>query len=1073
MRWLRSSLLALLAPGVLLGLVTGAGLWLLGTESGTTWWMQRVLARMGPAVTIGRIEGSLLRGVVLEDIRIRLPRDELDIARLALTWDPTAALAGTLAFGRAVATTADYRHIDASAEPTALPELPFPVRVGAGTIDALTIDVAGERLAFGPTELGATLVGRRLVLQDVATTTGAYMLAGEADLQLDAQVGLRATAQWSGPLASTPAAGRVTISGTWPTLDVRHELTAPFSASAVGTVELARAPRVDLTVEWREFSWPGVDVLASPAGRMAIAGTLASYRYQGDGTLTIAGRAASFVARGTGARQQLALEALELTPGTAAGTTARVAAAGAVDLGAQTAELGVVATDVDPAWWQPDWAGRLSGRVAVRAGLAPATVAFDAIDVSGPLRGYPVTLKGAADYTAPNRWRFARLELDVGREPRDRRRRARAAGARTRARRGRRRTSTCCGPVFAARSRGGFRSAAASPSRALAAGSSLGPLARGEVTLEQLTVEGEGGVAAATPLALSVEATGIERGPIRVDRFAAQARGTTAAHRVTMTLDGADWHLHAGATGDFSDLTWRGMLAELDFEEQLLGQWQLVDPAAVVLRERQATIATICLTHASGGRWCAAGDVQGRATDRLVVAAQNFDLQTLRPLLPPSLALEGVYQLSASLFDPTGEPRGALVLTGGETHLRATLGEQQTYAAELDELRAAVTLTDGRLELLAAVRGADSARLDLRAAVRDVRARDSSIDGTLSLAWPDVGFLTLLAPELGQLGGTVAGELMVAGTVAEPEVDGRATWQGGRVTVPEWGLVVDGIDATAASRGGRAVTFDATGHVGDGALTLTGETALDPEADWPTHLKLGGDAVRAVQLPEAEIFVAPDLDVAVTWPDVRVGGTLHVPHAQLGLNQLPAQAVLPSADVVVHGRDGQRSARRLQLIAGVDITLGDDVRYGGLDLDTKVTGQLHLETAPNRSATATGTLTLSGTYKAYGQELTLERGQLLFVGPLDDPGVDVRAVRTHRHDAGGRRARRHAEEPADARVLDAGHERGRCFVVPAARPTRVGHGRRGNHDAAGRGARHGPESGPARGATARRDARAR
>jgi translocation and assembly module TamB len=70
------------------------------------------------------------------------------------------------------------------------------------------------------------------------------------------------------------------------------------------------------------------------------------------------------------------------------------------------------------------------------------------------------------------------------------------------------------------------------------------------------------------------------------------------------------------------------------------------------------------------------------------------------------------------------------------------------------------------------------------------------------------------------------------------------------------------------------------------------------------------------------------------------------------------------------------------------------VHYAGLDLDTKVTGQLRLDTDPGRSTSATGTLMLTGTYNAYGQQLMLERGQLLFSGPLDDPGIDVRAVRT-------------------------------------------------------------------------------
>ncbi len=78
----------------------------------------------------------------------------------------------------------------------------------------------------------------------------------------------------------------------------------------------------------------------------------------------------------------------------------------------------------------------------------------------------------------------------------------------------------------------------------------------------------------------------------------------------------------------------------------------------------------------------------------------------------------------------------------------------------------------------------------------------------------------------------------------------------------------------------------------------------------------------------------------------------------------------------------------------IALTLGDDVHYSGLNLKTKVSGQLRLDVDSNRSAKATGTLTLAGTYNAYGQELNLERGQLIFSGPMDDPGIDVRAVRT-------------------------------------------------------------------------------
>jgi translocation and assembly module TamB len=211
--------------------------------------------------------------------------------------------------------------------------------------------------------------------------------------------------------------------------------------------------------------------------------------------------------------------------------------------------------------------------------------------------------------------------------------------------------------------------------------------------------------------------------------------------------------------------------------------------------------------------------------------------------------------------------------------------------------------------------------------------------------------------------------------------------------VPAWGLVVERVAANATSRDGRALEFAASGDVGDGKLTLSGTTALDPEGGWPTHLKVRGDAVRAVQLPDAEIYMTPDLDIAAELPVVRVTGTVAVPRASIKLSALPDQAVTPSPDTVLHGETRRSETRALRLQTDLAITLGDDVHYSGLNLDTKVSGSLRLNADPSRSMTATGTLSLAGTYNAYGQTLQLERGQLLFSGPLDDPGLNVRAVR--------------------------------------------------------------------------------
>src|SRR5688500_12091966 len=98
MRWLSRAVIVLLALGTFGVGLAAFVLWVLGSEIGTSWVLQRVLERAGSAVTVGRTSGTLLGGFVLEDVRVRLMRDELDIDRLALSWNASAALLGSLAF---------------------------------------------------------------------------------------------------------------------------------------------------------------------------------------------------------------------------------------------------------------------------------------------------------------------------------------------------------------------------------------------------------------------------------------------------------------------------------------------------------------------------------------------------------------------------------------------------------------------------------------------------------------------------------------------------------------------------------------------------------------------------------------------------------------------------------------------------------------------------------------------------------------------------------------------------------------------------------------------------------------
>jgi translocation and assembly module TamB len=78
----------------------------------------------------------------------------------------------------------------------------------------------------------------------------------------------------------------------------------------------------------------------------------------------------------------------------------------------------------------------------------------------------------------------------------------------------------------------------------------------------------------------------------------------------------------------------------------------------------------------------------------------------------------------------------------------------------------------------------------------------------------------------------------------------------------------------------------------------------------------------------------------------------------------------------------------------VRFSLGDHVYFEGRGLDTRLTGSLHITGQPPAGLRAVGTIrTVEGTYKGYGQTLAIERGVLQFAGPLDNPRLNVLALR--------------------------------------------------------------------------------
>jgi translocation and assembly module TamB len=105
-----------------------------------------------------------------------------------------------------------------------------------------------------------------------------------------------------------------------------------------------------------------------------------------------------------------------------------------------------------------------------------------------------------------------------------------------------------------------------------------------------------------------------------------------------------------------------------------------------------------------------------------------------------------------------------------------------------------------------------------------------------------------------------------------------------------------------------------------------------------------------------------------------------------------------SDDVIVVGQPSPRATEAARgttpLVLDLDVDLGSALTFSGEGLDARLRGRVHVATNGEGRLVARGAIsTVNGTYFAFGQRLAIDRGRLVFDGPLDNPALDIVALR--------------------------------------------------------------------------------
>jgi translocation and assembly module TamB len=267
------------------------------------------------------------------------------------------------------------------------------------------------------------------------------------------------------------------------------------------------------------------------------------------------------------------------------------------------------------------------------------------------------------------------------------------------------------------------------------------------------------------------------------------------------------------------------------------------------------------------------------------------------------------------------------------------------------------------------------------------------VEVTLEGRVDDFAFLPAFVPALDSASGAMRLNARLAGTVGEAHLGGEAVMSDVALRIPGLGILLDDLNLTAKGDQGEKIEVKAAMKSGGGELTIDGETPARPTKDNPGHMSVRGKDFLAANNAQVRASITPAIDVTLAGDKLDINGQVDIPSARIELDELPEMAIRPSDDVVVIQNGGESKPSR-PMFAHLRVVLGDDVSFKGFNFDARLGGTLNMVDVPGWPARATGTLVIKeGRYQSYGQDLTVTNGEVRFNGRVDNPGLNIRAIR--------------------------------------------------------------------------------
>ena len=479
--------------------------------------------------------------------------------------------------------------------------------------------------------------------------------------------------------------------------------------------------------------------------------------------------------------------------------------------------------------------------------------------------------------------------------------------------------------------------------------------------------------------------------------------GTRAKHSIQLFTDGPEkTSIDLVANGALSEsFDWDGVLEAVTIE---IPAHKLVLDRATQLQWnneiKKFSVDAHCW-NVQDAQLCLQNKVLAEPEGTANIALSNYALAQLNPFLLADSTMNGILNTTLNInwgqqYDEGYTASMDAKISGGALRVDDPKRQIVTFQYDNLSLQADADANKVAAKLLLDSKTMGRANLDV---ALDPSKSNKPINGNLKIDGFRLDFLKAFLPEYEDIAGVLSTSGVISGELTDPLYDGSVNINSLVLRDESLPLNVDG-GVISANIIGKEATINGQLQSGTGQLTLSGSADWN-SANWRSDLKLDADNLTVVQDPITNSTISASVDISAAPNKIKVRGEIDVPLADINIKEIPSGATAPSDDIIViedvYSETKAQQAKQnaeTSLDVELSVNLGDNVNLSGYGLNASLTGDMEIkQNTPNPLQLGGEIRIVEGTYKQYGQNLTVSDGQILFVGPLEQTLLDIDAVR--------------------------------------------------------------------------------